>query len=170
MMFNSVRVRAGLSLVALLLTAGCSAVPAGGQSKDEALAQVRSIAGIDKADVSSGGSFSGFTRQSYTIVAVTLSPGFEIAKTQDFAEFLARVAWSVNVEEPNTGLSFEIDGSPPSELEAAFRDAGWDVPTDPGAHLSDVSWKVAREKLGRWPGPVPKAPEGMIVPISQASQ
>ena len=163
------RALAVLSVVGLLsFLAGCSSIPSGGQSKEAALAQMRSVDGVEDAVVSAGGSYSGFTRQSYTLVTVRLSPGFGVARMPGLATFLARLAWSVNVEEPNTNVVVGIDETPNAVLKSAFRDAGWDIPPDPGASLVYIPPELVRAKLGRWPGPVPKVPEGMIVEETDA--
>ncbi len=159
---------AAVSLIALSMIPGCSAVDSGGQSQSEALAQVQAVDGIESAVIDSGGSYNGFKRESDTLVSVRLSPGFKIARTSDLAEFLVRVAWSVNTEEPNTDLAFRLKGSPDSDFEAAFRDAGWDFPSHPGGTYVYIPPEVVRAKLGRWPGPVPKLPEGMIVAETDA--
>ncbi|WP_345761135.1 hypothetical protein [Diaminobutyricibacter sp. McL0608] len=156
-----------LLLVTLALGAGCSELPVGGQSDDEALAQISAIEGIEKVFIDAKGSYNGFQRETGTLVSVTLSPGFRVARMPVFAEYLLRLAWSVNVERPNRDLTFTLKNAPHSEFESAFRDAGW-VPTLTGDTYVFIPPEVVREKLGPWPGPVPETPAGMLVRDTQA--
>ncbi|NEN06024.1 hypothetical protein G3T36_09065 [Diaminobutyricibacter tongyongensis] len=169
MIFHLIRSLTAVAAVALLpLCTGCTSVSEGGQSVKRAVEQVRSIEGVEDAVVEGGGSFNGFKRESTTLVTLWLSPGFNVAKGEDLADFLARLAWSVNVEEPNETLALRIEGLSNSDLAAGFRNAGWDVNPSPSRSFVFITPEVARSKLGPWPGPVPKTPAGMIVAETDA--
>jgi hypothetical protein len=135
---------------------------------ESAQAQALSIDGVEYASVDAGGSYSGFTRSSGVLLTLRLSPGFRVARADRLSEFLVRLAWSVNTEKPNDYIAMKVDGLPNSNLVAGFREAGWHVDWDPEPYLIDIPPQTIGEKLGRWPGPVPKVPDGMIVPETPA--
>lgn len=160
---------ASLLLLVPLLASGCSAPSTGGQSGEAATAQIQAISGVEEAYVDGRGSWNGLTREAGTLVFVWLSPGFRVQRTHELAEFLVRLAWSVNTEKPNSDLVFQIDGSEMSQLESALTDAGWEFRSRASSGFMFIPPAVVGAKLGRWPGPVPVTPDNMIVPVDEAS-
>ncbi|WP_426515395.1 hypothetical protein ACPPVQ_12355 [Diaminobutyricibacter sp. McL0618] len=168
MTYNRVWALVSISLLVLLVATGCSASPTGGQSKEDALAQIQKVEGVESAFVDAGGSYNGFQRRTDVLISIWLAPGFKIASTHDLAEFLVRLAWSVNTEKPNTDLAFFLHGSEISDLESALTDAGWEFPSGEGSDFMSIPPAVVGAKLGRWPGPVPVTPDNMFVPDNTA--
>ena len=157
-------------MVALvMILAGCSLLPKGGQTAAAAIRQANSIPG-STAIIESEGAYNGFQKQNPIAVQLTIEPGFQIPDPGKLVDFLIRLGWSVNDNQPNTILSVAIVSPAPIDAKAAAIGAGWK-----GANsLSDdspgvfIDLKEAQKRLGGRPGKVPATPAGMVVkdPVS----
>jgi hypothetical protein len=162
--------RAGAALVAAALVVsltGCFAGGSvgGGQTAAAAALEIRSLSGIlSSTDVSTDGSYSGFTQLNDTAVVVGIKPDHHIQDPDALVDFLIRVAWSVNDAKPNGDLSVTIDSAVAVDATAAAKAAGWttahSLSNDPTSVFVKLS--EAKKRLGEWPGKVPKLPNGLI--------
>jgi hypothetical protein len=163
------RVLGALVAVAIVgALSGCS-ITRGGQTADAAASEVKSLPGISNStDVYSNSAYSGFTKKNSTLVVVTVDPDRRIEDTENLVEFLIRVAWSVNDAKPDMELMVTIKSTAPIDALAAAQGAGWT-----SAHAFDddrgtvfIPLSEAKQRLGGWPGKVPKTPAGLLATVT----
>ncbi|WP_157497150.1 hypothetical protein [Leifsonia sp. Leaf264] len=102
-------------------------------------------------------------------IAVTafIEDGYTVQKPEQFAEYLLKLAWSVDDTKPDQGLILTVvpgaDGD--FNIADALADGGWVEPAkdpDPLVIFIAPDQLNSMDKLGTWPGPSPKLPAGTL--------
>jgi hypothetical protein len=157
-----------LAATVVVSMAGCSALPRGGQSSQEAQAQLRAVPGISEVSVENNQSSDGFQQAVFVAVNVTIRPGYRIRDADQFVNLLLKVAWSSNEHKPNVSVALNITATPAISVAPLMEDAGWttaqSLKQEPQAAVVDPT--ELSKKLGTWPGTTPKLPKDMLVPPS----
>lgn len=161
------RALAAAAIGAVLLLTSCAPAPA--PEPLTASAAADSLAHVD-----------GLVHTSVTVedmgdghdIAVTafLEDGYKIADPTMFADYLIRLAWSVDGTEPDQGVILTVvaGAGDTFNIADALADGGWIKPredTDPLVIYLDPAIDGATfGKLGDWPGSAPTIPDGAVAP------
>ncbi|WGD36432.1 hypothetical protein [Lysinibacter sp. HNR] len=164
------------TLYAILVTTlllgftGCAPSTSQGQTIEQANTQLTQLDGVAPASRANTGSmWQGFERIKDSTVLLRIKDGYEIADTQALTDWLIRTTWSLNDQKPNSNtLVIVMFDQEPTEREwggaTAAEALGFQVISSPERVRSfSISIESLEEKLGPWPGDVPKLPVGALV-------
>jgi hypothetical protein len=133
----------------------------GGQSVDQARAQLKSIDGLRSTSIEVDETVSGLNKHHQVRVEATADKSADLPALIDR---LAQLGWSVNQNEPDTGIYVRLQVSPQPTIgdiatQNGWKDAAYSTSTDRLKQLVLLPEAAVRERFGAWPGPVPSAGE-----------
>jgi hypothetical protein len=131
----------------------------GGQSIAEARTQLKSIAGLSATSIEVDETVSGLNKHHQVLVKATADTSADLPALIDH---LAQLGWSVNEDEPDTGVYVRLQVSPQPVIgdiakQNGWKDAAYATSTDRLKQLVLLPEAAVRARFGDWPGPVPSA-------------
>jgi len=131
----------------------------GGQSIAEARTQLKSIAGLSATSIEVDETVSGLNKHHQVLVKATAETSADLPALIDH---LAQLGWSVNEDEPDTGVYVRLQVSPQPVIgdiakQNGWKDAAYATSTDRLKQLVLLPEAAVRARFGAWPGPVPSA-------------
>jgi hypothetical protein len=136
-----------------------SSARGGGQSIAEARTQLKSIAGLSATSIEVDETVSGLNKHHQVLVKATADTSADLPALIDH---LAQLGWSVNQDEPDTGVYVRLQVSPQPVIgdiakQNGWSDAAYSTSTDRLKQLVLLPEAAVRARFGDWPGPVPSA-------------
>jgi hypothetical protein len=130
-----------------------------GQSVARAQEQLRTIKGLSATSIEVDETVSGLNEHNQVLVKATADTSADLAALIDH---LAQLGWSVNQDEPDTGVYLRLQVSPQPVIGDIARQNGWNdaaysTSTDRLKQLVLLSEASLRRHFGTWPGPAPSA-------------
>jgi hypothetical protein len=157
-----------LTTTALLLS-GCSGASAArGQTTQEAEQFLRSLAGVEAAEVSVERNTSGLdtSNSNRALIILTLDPKTTTDSIDDAeVDAIIQTGWSLQANrELANGVGIGLQGAPKVSLGKVLERSGW-VKTGaalPGKTSAIIPADLLRDRLGDWPAAAPTVnPEGL---------
>jgi hypothetical protein len=131
----------------------------GGQSIAQAQAQLKSITGLSATSIEVDETVSGLNKHHQVLVKATADKSADLPA---LINRLAQVGWSVNQDEPDTGVYVRLQVSPQPVIgdiakQNGWKDAAYSTSTDRLKQLVLLPEAAVRARFGAWPGPAPSA-------------
>ena len=128
----------------------------GGQSIAEARTQLGSIDGLSATSIEVDETVSGLNTHHQVLVEATADSSADLPA---FIDDLAQLGWSVNQDEPDTGVYVRLQVSPQPVIgeiakQNSWKDAAYSTSTDRLKQLVLLPETAVRDRFGAWPGPV----------------
>lgn len=130
-----------------------------GQSLAQARTQLESIAGLTQTSIEVDETVSGLNKHHQVLVKAAADASTDVPALIDR---LAQLGWSINQDEPDTGVYIRLQLSPQPVVgeiakQNGWKDAAYSTATDRLKQLVLLPKPAVRERFGAWPGPVPSA-------------
>lgn len=149
--------RAVVLVLACGLLAGCSASEKG-QDAESAEYQLRSLTGVESAQVTIRKNTSGLTVTNSNRALIILDMSANARMTDADLNFILRTGWSLRASrELADGVSVGIEGNPKIDLGRMLEKDGWveEGQPLPGKYLANVPYSLLKARFGDWPAEVP---------------
>ena len=131
----------------------------GGQSIAQARAQLTSITGVSATSIEVDETVSGLNKHHQVLVKARADTSADLPALVDL---LARLGWSVNQDEPDSGVYVRLQVSPQPVIgdiakKNGWKDAAYSTSTDRLKQLVLLPAAAVRARFGAWPGRVPSS-------------
>lgn len=128
-----------------------------GQTLDAAREQLKFIAGLADTSIEADKTASGLNKHRQVLVEGSVENAAELSALVDN---LAQLGWSVNQEEPDTGMALRLVLSPQPAIGDVAQAEGWtdgaySTSTDRLKQMILLPASALQDRFGAWPGLVP---------------
>jgi hypothetical protein len=151
----------------VVLLAGCSFAPKGGENMKAAKTPIEQIDGVQSVLVDSSHDVNS-AHSGTSVVVVTVAPGYRVGDATQALNWILEAAWSINDHKIDQGVTVGFVGVDGKPLDWGWQNAASQLGVAAPAqldYLGDLYFLASAlaEKYGPWPGKVPVAPQDLFV-------